>query len=65
MMVHGTKGLIDIEKQNLDNMYAVICLEENRSFENVAQCQRSISTMLTLLNSFSEGLDKEIINGNQ
>ena len=56
MLIQGTKGLIDIEKHNLDQTYGTICLEENRTELNIKRCQNSIKTLQILLTNLNAGL---------
>jgi len=45
----GLKGLIDIEKHNLDQSFGTLCLEENRTEENIKICQDTIDKTKNLL----------------
>ena len=50
----GVKGLIDIEVKMLNRVFGVICLEENRTKENVRNYEKTASSLIRLLNQSVE-----------
>lgn len=50
----ATKALIDIEKRTFDQSFETVCLEENRSQENIDQYNKTVDALIRLLRQSKE-----------